>query len=163
MLMFTEKQKFAQWWIWVVLIGVTVLCIWGAVQQLVFKIPFGNKPAPDQLLIFICLVPLVPLALFWFMALETEIDEQGVSYQFKPLHLKKRFIAWNEITEAYVREYKPLKEYGGWGIRGSFRNGKAYNVSGNKGLQLVLKNGKKILLGTNKSDELTAFLMGLKK
>jgi hypothetical protein len=37
-------------------------------------------------------------------------------------------------------------------------NRRAYNTSGNMGLQLIMKNGKKILIGTHKPDELDAFL-----
>ena len=34
----------------------------------------------------------------------------------------------------------------------------AYNVKGKMGLQLVLKNGKKILIGTQKTEELKQIL-----
>jgi len=37
---------------------------------------------------------------------------------------------------------------------GGKKAGVAYNISGNMGLQLELKNGKKILLGTRKPTEL---------
>jgi hypothetical protein len=57
--------------------------------------------------------------------------------------------------KAYIRKYNPIKDYGGWGIRwGSFRKGNAYNMSGNMGLQLVFKDGKKLLFGTQRSSEL---------
>ena len=63
------------------------------------------------------------------------------------------------IAKAYVRTYSPLGEYGGWGLRYSLSgNGMAYNVSGNKGLQLELSNGKKVLFSTNKLEELELFL-----
>ena len=163
MMNFTEKQKFKQVWIWLLLLGIACVGIWGAVQQLIFKIPFGNKPAPDWVMILIVFATFLPIMLFWFLQLETEVDSTGIYYRFRPFHFKKRFIAWNEITEAHVREYKPLKEYGGWGIRGSVRNGKAFNVSGNKGLQVVLSNGKKILLGTQKDLELADCISKLKK
>ena len=35
--------------------------------------------------------------------------------------------------------------------------GVAYNVSGNKGLQIVLKSCKKILIGTQKPEEIEKF------
>jgi hypothetical protein len=45
-------------------------------------------------------------------------------------------------------------EYGGWGYRvGGKKSGIAFNVSGNMGVQIELKNGKKILLGTRKPKE----------
>ena len=153
-MLFSEKQKFTQWWVWLLLAFVTLLCTWVAIQQLVFKIPVGDKPMPNEALVVLCMAPLIPVFLISSIRLETEIDQTGVYYRFKPFHLKKHFLAWEEIESAYQREYKPISEYGGWGIKNSFRNGKAYNVSGNRGLQLVLKNGKKILVGTQKPEEL---------
>ena len=38
---------------------------------------------------------------------------------------------------------------GGWGWRYSIRNGRAFNISGNKGLQIIFKDGKKLLLEAN--------------
>lgn len=60
------------------------------------------------------------------------------------------------MTKPYVRQYSPLAEYGGWGLRlGLFGKGTSYNVSYDKGLQLEFTDNKKLLIGTNKSDELT--------
>ena len=64
-----------------------------------------------------------------------------------------------ELTKSFVRQYSPLTEYGGWGLRlGLFGKGTAYNVSGNKGLQLEFTDKKKLLIGTNKPDELSETL-----
>ncbi|MDQ1088364.1 hypothetical protein [Siphonobacter sp. SORGH_AS_1065] len=52
-----------------------------------------------------------------------------------------------------------MTEYGGWGLRlGLFGKGIAFNVSGNKGLQLEFIDHKKLLIGTNKPEELTKVL-----
>jgi hypothetical protein len=59
------------------------------------------------------------------------------------------------VEKSYVRTYKPIAEYGGWGLRsGIFGNGQAFNVYGNTGLQLELKNRKKLLFGTQKKYEI---------
>ena len=50
-----------------------------------------------------------------------------------------------------------MREFGGWGIRVS-RNGRAYNASGNTGVQLVLADGSHILIGTQRAEELLAAL-----
>lgn len=160
---FNEKQKFTQWWIWIIIIAITIGCTYGAIQQLVFGIPFGNNPASNELLITLCLVPAVVMFVIFGMTLQTKIDASGIYYGFWPFRLKLKHIAWEEIESICVREYSPLKEYGGWGMRYTFRNGRAYNVSGNKGIQLVLKNGKKILIGTQKSTEVETILLQLKK
>lgn len=57
----------------------------------------------------------------------------------------------------FVREYKPILEYGGYGIRYSF-SGKAYNVRGKMGLQLKFKDGGKLLIGTQKMEEMEDIL-----
>ncbi|MHC4338483.1 MAG: hypothetical protein ACYSTG_11155 [Planctomycetota bacterium] len=69
------------------------------------------------------------------------------------------------MSECYARTYKPIREYGGWGIRYSFRKGigRAYNMSGNKGVQLVFKNGKKLLIGSQKPDELAQAINSIMK
>lgn len=57
-----------------------------------------------------------------------------------------------------------LLEFGGWGFRVVTMNAdKAYNVSGNMGLQLVLMNGKKLLIGTKQPEHLTDILTKLGK
>ena len=98
-----------------------------------------------------------------FMDLQTKINVDGVFYKFGIIHFKFKHIRWDEIEKIYSREYKPIKEYGGWGIKGSWKRGKAYNISGNQGIQLELKNGKKILLGTQKPQEVDEILLKLKK
>ena len=66
------------------------------------------------------------------------------------------------MIKSYVRQYSPIIEYGGWGLRfGIFGKGTAFNVSGNKGLQLEFINNKKLLIGTNKPDALTETLIKL--
>jgi len=53
--------------------------------------------------------------------------------------------------------YYPISEFGGWGLRGGFffnkGKEKAVNVSGDIGIQLIFKNGKKLLIGTQKKEE----------
>ena len=54
-----------------------------------------------------------------------------------------------------ARTYRPLLEYGGWGIRyAPFGKGWAYNVHGSQGVQLELTNGKRILIGSQRAEEL---------
>ena len=52
-----------------------------------------------------------------------------------------------------MRTYSPITEYGGWGIKwGS--GGKAYNVSGNRGVQQEFTDGKRLLIGSQKPEQL---------
>jgi len=51
-----------------------------------------------------------------------------------------------------------MREFGGWGIRTSGDGGRAYNAYGNMGVQLVLTDGKRVLVGTQRAEELLAAL-----
>lgn len=65
---------------------------------------------------------------------------------------KSPFLVKKKISlRARNLDSEPIKEYGGWGIKGKFKS-KAYNVSGNIGLQLYLKNGRKVLFGTQRQE-----------
>ena len=160
-ILFSEKQRFTQWWLWALIIVVNALIIYGFVQQIIFKTPFGNNPAPDVVLILVNFIPLGIAYLFYVLRLETTITNEFIAFQFKPFQSKINTIRWEELGNAYVRTYKPIREFGGWGYRVSFTKGVAYNVSGHQGIQLVLKNGKKILIGTQKAEELRQILNDL--
>ena len=105
--------------------------------------------------------PLLVGALFYFMKLETRVDGTGIYYRFFPLHLTEQTILWDEVASVTLRKYNSLKEYGGWGLRYSFKKGRAVNIKGKTGLQLELKNGKKLLIGTQKPEELKQVLQEL--
>ena len=77
-----------------------------------------------------------------------------------PFHLGRRRFAFDDIASCEARTYRPLLEYGGWGIRWG-PSGRAYNVKGNRGVQLVLSSGKRLLVGSQKAEELaTAITRG---
>ncbi len=160
--LFTEKQKFRQIWAMMILIGVSVVMVFGFVRQIILGIPFGNNPAPDWMMYVMVLIPVAIFGLFLILTLNTRLDKNGIAFKFFPLHRKDRLIKWESVKKVYVRKYKPIAEYGGWGFRKG-RSGLAYNTSGNMGLQIELKDGKKILLGTQKPDELRRTLEKLDK
>jgi hypothetical protein len=109
------------------------------------------------------------LVLFYYLILGsrlyTEISGDRILYQYKPFHRKAKVIRWDQISECYIRLYSPVKEYGGWGIRTALKrkNGKAFNVSGRVGIQVELKDGSKILIGTNKGKEVEEALKSIQK
>ncbi len=94
--------------------------------------------------------------------MRTEITEDYIRVRWFPLQRKPRVILWTEVKKAELRNYSPLTEYGGWGLKGSRKN-RAYNVTGDRGLQLELNDGTKVLIGTRKSETLEALLHELRR
>lgn len=150
--LFSEQQRFTQWWLWALLLVVFLAPFYGLYQELQKSEPFADAATSTGLII--SLVVLIPVtALFLFLKLETRITREGIAVKFFPFHFKFRQFAWSDLQEIYVKQYSPIYDFGGWGLRYSLSGaGKAYNVSGDQGIQLVFKNGKKLLICTNKPE-----------
>ena len=107
---------------------------------------------PNMALVIFAISVLVIIYFFWYMSLNTEIDETGMKIQFKPF--LKKYIKWSEIKSAKIVNYG----FVGYGIRFGSKHGTIYNTQGNKGLAIELKNGNKFLIGTQKENELRSIL-----
>ncbi|HEU4469539.1 MAG TPA: DUF6141 family protein [Flavisolibacter sp.] len=97
-----------------------------------------------------------------YTRLITQVRTDGIYVRFPPFQPSFDRYEWETILDVYTRHFEALQEYGGWGVRHSL-SGKAYIVSGNTGVQVVLKNKKRVLIGTQNPDALTQVLEGLKK
>ena len=152
---FEEEQRFTNRWLWLLISGVSIVSIYALFERIVLNNSTLDDPIHDKVLVFIGLIPLLIMYLFYKIKFKTRIDNEGIYYQFYPFHLKEKRIGWNEIDKIYVRKYKPIMEYGGWGIRFKpFKKDIAYNIWGNWGLQIEKSNGKKILLGTQRPEDI---------
>jgi hypothetical protein len=69
-------------------------------------------------------------------------------------------IRTRHILRAYERTYEPMREFGGWGIR-SGNGGRAFTFRGREGVQLELRSGKKVLIGSQQASGLAAALRAL--
>ena len=153
MRVFTETQRFNQWWLLLILALVA-----GIILKAVYEETNGFKGAENPLFIlFIVFSGLIPIMLLLGIQLQTRIDPNGITVNFYPFGFTKKHFAWNEILECYVTKYSPLKDYGGWGIRG-FGKKRAYTISGNIGIQIVTVNNKKFLIGTKQPIAVKAVL-----
>ena len=91
------------------------------------------------------------LYLFWAGKLISEVRPDGVYIQFVPFHRGFRRFAYEDIDVIEARQYSPIREYGGWGMRYGPKGG-AFNMYGNRGVQFVFKNGRRVLVGSQQAD-----------
>jgi hypothetical protein len=150
---FSETQGFTQVWLWALVILVAAIGWWAFVYQIVLGHEFGTHPAPDPLLWIIFILFGIGFPFFFrSLKLVTELRDDHIYLRYFPIY--RRRIPYRDIQSAWARQYRPIAEYGGWGIRWSPTNGMAYNVSGNMGVQLELTNGRKLLIGSQRADKL---------
>ena len=155
-ILFREEQRFNQWWLWLLILVPTSMMWYGAIQQLIFDKPYGTNPTSDTGISILLVLFGILLPLFMYsLRLITEVRQDGLYVRFYPFHLSFRHYPYESINSYQVREYSPLKEYGGWGIRYG-KKGMAYNVSGNRGVQLEFKTGKRLLIGSQRPEELVS-------
>lgn len=144
---FEEEQPFDQIWLWVVM----------GIELLVVLLPLILTGQSFWTIAFVIMLMGMTFAFLASLNLRTRIDSEGVHYRMMVFHWKEQTIPWDDIDQIYVREYSPIKEYGGWGIKQG-RGGRAYNVKGNYGIQITRKNGKRVLIGTQRPDEVSSYL-----
>jgi len=153
-ILFTERQRFYQPWLWVLVIALDAILVFAVLRRLISDHRLENLPMSQARLLVLCFIMFLLTIAFIFFRLETQIRNDGIYIRFYPFHNRFIYYSWDTISRSFMRKYSPLQEYGGWGIRFSLAgSGKAYNVSGNEGIQLVFTSGAKLLIGTNKKEE----------
>lgn len=149
---FEEVQRFRHWFFYVPVLIVTGVIWWQFGEQVIRGQPQGTQPIPDWLALALTLVFGVGFPVFVLtVRLVTEVRPGLLSVRLLPFRAKT--IPVDQIEDAFPREYSAMREFGGWGIRVG-KEGKAYNAHGDKGVQLVLKDGSRILIGTQRPEEL---------
>ena len=104
------------------------------------------------IMVVLLIVPLLVAT----MKLRTVIDATGLHARYFPF--VNRTFPLEEIVAWDVMEYDPM-EYGGWGVRGfPDKYGWAYSVHGRQGVRITFTNGNRLMLGTQRPEELAAAL-----
>jgi len=143
---FTEEQTFRQGWMAVVL---TVAIAGGLVIAVSSTLATGIHAGT--------IIGLVVFSVITFLLmgakLTVHVSAEGLSVQYWPFHWQPQRIDLRAVASVEAVRYKPILEYGGWGIRYR-RHGKAYNVRGNEGVLLTYRHGRTLLLGSQRAKEL---------
>jgi hypothetical protein len=146
---YRELQRFRQWWLWAVVLTVSALIWFGFIRQIFLGKPFGTNPLPDPLMIVFFILFGIGLPLvFICQRLTCEVRRDGLYVRFFPIHFKPRRIAWTQIQSYRTINDAPLQRFGGWGVRMNMKGEWAYTMGGTEGVELVLRSGKMIVIGS---------------
>lgn len=152
-LMFQEKQRFTQWWLWAILLGIAAFATFAFYRQIIQGQIFGDNPMYDTGLTIFAIVMYALPVLFWRFHLDTHIDEVHINFNFMPL--LKKSVSWKDVKSAKVLNYGSV---GGWGLKHSKKYGSVYSTGGEMGLAIVMNSGHKFVIGTQKENDLKSFL-----
>ena len=82
-----------------------------------------------------------------FTRLDVEVLDDHILIAFGPVHLVRKHIHFSEIEAVRSLTYRPLIEFGGWGIK--WRPGRtAWTIRGCQAVAVTLKSGRQIYVGS---------------
>jgi hypothetical protein len=91
---------------------------------------------------------LAGLGLRWIVGgLTARVDTTGILVHLGSVPLLRRRIAFDEIQSVDVVRYRPIRDFGGWGIRGWGKK-KAWTVRGNQAVRLRLTGERELYIGS---------------
>jgi len=155
-MMFYEEQRFSPW-----IIGLALAIVCGTAPFVLMAAPADVAPEEQRMAALSLAIPmLVVLALFLFFKLVTKVQPGKVEFGF-PLGLRRKIPA-EEIERAEVVRYRPLRDFGGWGLRFG-REGMMYNARGNVAVRLTLKSGKVVFVGSGRAEELASAIEAIRR
>ena len=151
---FKESQSYLGTWIMYVIILTEVPVI---ILMIVLYATTDDKQEMAIALGVVIGSLILVFILIFNLKLETRIDDKSISFRYTPFIRKWRSFQKETIKSYKVINYSPITDYGGWGFKGN-KTTKAYSVLGDHGLLVDVGEKKKILIGTMKAKELTAFM-----
>jgi hypothetical protein len=145
-LLFQEKQAFRQRHAKLALATPPAAILFVTLRQLVWHRPWGSPPVSNGDLLFLSVLLVVVYARLVTVRLVTELRPSEIAVGLRGLW-RKRKIPLEQVRAAREVQYDPMSEFGGYGFR-SGRRGKAYIASGTLGVELELRDGRKVLIGS---------------
>ena len=82
-----------------------------------------------------------------FTCLDVEVRGGHLFVAFGPVHLVHRRIRYADIESVGAVTYRPIREFGGWGIRGWGRR-TAWTMRGNRAVRVKLVGGREVYVGS---------------
>ncbi len=106
----------------------------------------------------VCLLVAVTFLLFDILHMTTEVSPTDVHVWFGWFPVFRKRFAIGSIQRLGVGTYRPIADYGGWGIRTGRDGERVLNAKGNRGVRLELSDGSRLLIGSQQPEALARAL-----
>jgi len=142
---------------------IVVSCLGGGLAVLApaYKTLIGSggaeADAGKMVLLFILGGTIILLAVFFVAlwgALVVEVSDDELTVTFGRLRWPTKRIAFDDVTAMEAVIYRPIREFGGWGIRFAGGGKSAWTTRGSKALKVETKDGKVVYVGSDKPERL---------
>ncbi len=141
----SEKQ-YAMWWVH----AIVIVSIGAALATMI--------AAPEEAGGWWLIIPIVILLAIYglFMPMTVEVSSDAVRVRFGHFGWPKWVFPIAEISDARVVTFRPIRDYGGWGIRRG-EDGYCLNERGSEGVRFE-HAGKTYTLGSDAPEQLLSAL-----
>jgi hypothetical protein len=101
---------------------------------------------------------LLMFVIMFLLHMTTEIGATDLRVWFGWAPTFPRIVPIGTIRSIEVVTYRPIADYGCWGIRAGRDGERAFIARGNRGVRLELIDGTKLLIGSQRPDTLASVL-----
>lgn len=93
------------------------------------------------------------LLLLFFGGLLVTVERDGIRVGLGRVRILKTFIPFASVASLEAVTYRPIRDFGGWGLRGSARK-RAWTSRGNEAVRIILKDGREVYIGSDRPQAL---------
>ena len=125
--------------------------LWGAIALGCYPLLANGDPGPSLLsrLAIVCAIVGMGIAVEAFLnGLTVQVQETRIFMYLGLVPLVRRSVPFSEIVSMESVQYQPIREFGGWGVRG-WGSRKAWSARGSQAVALTLEGERLLLIGSD--------------
>lgn len=160
MVVYREEQNF-DWRVYVFVVASEVLVWLGLIwfHQQPVQPAGGHRLGLVELSVVAGVGLVLPaLLVVGLLRMTTEVGPTDLRVWFGWIPTYRRVIPLGTIQRVEVVSYRPLIDYGGWGIRQGRDGIRVLNARGNRGVRIDLTDGTRFLIGSQHPEDLARAL-----
>jgi hypothetical protein len=146
---FREEQYF-DWRVYALIASLEVLTGLGLLQQKAWSI--------ELLMGLVVGIVLVMFLVLFLLHMTTEVTPTDVRVWFGWVPVYRRVVPLGDVRRVEIVTFRPIADYGFWGIRYGRDGERALIARGNRGVRLELADGSFLVIGSQRPEELATTL-----
>jgi hypothetical protein len=143
--LFREEQYF-DWRVYAMIASVEFLTALGLLH--------GRARSPELLLGLVVGTGLLLFVAVLLLHMTTEVTPTDVRVWFGWVSVYRRVVPLGDIRRVELVTFRPIADYGFWGVRSGRDGDRALIARGNRGVRLELADGSLLVIGSQRAEEL---------